>query len=84
MDFLIISLSIVNFKVWAAFDFQSLSFMYIFETWYMTIQRSIRLKWAFDDKNNNSILQGRALLYAKTIFWLQYSRGREILKKRTA
>lgn len=44
MDFLIISLSIVNFKVWAAFDFQSLSFMYIFETWYMTIQRSIRLK----------------------------------------
>lgn len=29
MDFLIISLSIVNFKVWAAFDYQSLSFMCI-------------------------------------------------------
>lgn len=55
-----------------------------FETWYMTIQRSIRLKWAFDDKNNNSILQGRALLYAKTIFWLQYSLSRKILKKGTA
>lgn len=29
MDFLIISLSIVNFKVWAAFDYRSLSFMCI-------------------------------------------------------